>query len=46
MTNAFRADEVTGSLDRDDVLAAAPDADGPYFRVPRILGEEVEGNGE
>ena len=44
MTNAFRSDEVTGSLDRDDVLAAAPDADGPYFRVPKILGEEVEGD--
>jgi aspartyl-tRNA(Asn)/glutamyl-tRNA(Gln) amidotransferase subunit C len=40
MTNAFRADEVTDSLDRDEVLAAAPDADGPYFRVPKILGDE------
>ena len=44
MTNAFRVDEVTGSLDRDEVLAQAPDADGPYFRVPKILAEEpVEG---
>ena len=41
MTNAFRADEVTGSLDRDEVMAAAPDADGPYFRVPRILGDQT-----
>ncbi len=43
MTNAFRADEVTPSLDPDEILAAAPDADGPYFRVPKILGEESEG---
>jgi aspartyl-tRNA(Asn)/glutamyl-tRNA(Gln) amidotransferase subunit C len=40
MTNAFRADEVTGSLDRDVVLSQAPEAEGPYFRVPRILEPE------
>ena len=45
MTNAFRADEVTGSLDHDDVLAAAPDRDGPYFRVPKILAEDVDEGG-
>lgn len=39
MTNAFRPDEVTGSLDRDEVLAQAPDREGEYFRVPRILGD-------
>jgi aspartyl-tRNA(Asn)/glutamyl-tRNA(Gln) amidotransferase subunit C len=37
MTNAFRADEVTPSLDRDEILAQAPDAVDGYFRVPRIL---------
>ncbi len=40
MTNAFRDDEVTGSLDRDVVLCQAPEAEGPYFRVPRILEGE------
>ena len=40
MTNAFRADEVRPSLDRDEVLAMAPDAVDAYFRVPRILDEE------
>jgi aspartyl-tRNA(Asn)/glutamyl-tRNA(Gln) amidotransferase subunit C len=40
MTNAFRDDEVTPSLDRDVVLSQAPDTEGPYFRVPRILEEE------
>jgi aspartyl-tRNA(Asn)/glutamyl-tRNA(Gln) amidotransferase subunit C len=39
MTNAFRPDEVRPSLDRDEVLAQAPSAEGGYFRVPRILGE-------
>jgi aspartyl-tRNA(Asn)/glutamyl-tRNA(Gln) amidotransferase subunit C len=39
MTNAFRPDEVTVSLDREEVLAQAPDREGEYFRVPRILGE-------
>ena len=39
MINAFRADEVTPSLDRDEVLEQAPQREGEYFRVPRILGE-------
>ena len=34
-----RPDEVTGSLDRDELLAQAPDAEGGYYRVPRILDE-------
>jgi aspartyl-tRNA(Asn)/glutamyl-tRNA(Gln) amidotransferase subunit C len=42
MTNSFRPDVVTPSLDRDEVLSQAPDHEGGYFRVPRILdgGEE------
>jgi aspartyl-tRNA(Asn)/glutamyl-tRNA(Gln) amidotransferase subunit C len=39
MVNAFRPDVVTGSLDRDDVLAGAPETEDGYFRVPRILDE-------
>jgi aspartyl-tRNA(Asn)/glutamyl-tRNA(Gln) amidotransferase subunit C len=39
MVNAFRPDEVTPSLNRDDVLAGAPDAEDGYFRVPKILDE-------
>ena len=44
MTNAFRPDEVTPSLDRDEILGQAPDAVDGYFRVPRILesGQEPE----
>lgn len=39
MVNAFREDEVGECLDRDVVLAQAPDAAEGQFRVPRILGE-------
>ena len=39
MVNAFRPDEVVESLNRDDVLAGAPDAEDGYFRVPKILDE-------
>jgi aspartyl-tRNA(Asn)/glutamyl-tRNA(Gln) amidotransferase subunit C len=38
--NIFRPDVVRPSLDRDEVLAAAPAAEGGRFRVPRILDEE------
>jgi len=38
-SNVLRDDEPAPSLDREDVLAAAPDRQGPYFRVPRILAE-------
>lgn len=40
MTNSFRPDEVTGSLLREDVLRAAPDAEDGYFKVPPVLGDE------
>jgi aspartyl-tRNA(Asn)/glutamyl-tRNA(Gln) amidotransferase subunit C len=39
LVNVLRDDVVIPSLDRDEVLAMAPDAAGGRFRVPRILGE-------
>lgn len=39
LVNVFRSDDVQPSLDRDEVLAAAPDAAEHRFRVPRIMGE-------
>jgi aspartyl-tRNA(Asn)/glutamyl-tRNA(Gln) amidotransferase subunit C len=39
LVNVFRADVTRPSLDRDEVLAAAPAVEGGRFRVPRILGE-------
>ena len=37
LRNVLRADVVRPSLDRDEVLAAAPAAEDGRFRVPRIL---------
>jgi len=37
MRNVLRDDVVRPSLDRDEVLAAAPAAQDGRFRVPRIL---------
>ena len=39
LSNVFREDEVRPSLDRSEVLAAAPAVEADRFRVPRILGE-------
>jgi aspartyl-tRNA(Asn)/glutamyl-tRNA(Gln) amidotransferase subunit C len=39
LTNVVREDVVEESLDRDTVLAMAPDARDDRFAVPRILGE-------
>ena len=41
LTNVFREDVVTASLERDEVLAAAPAAEDGRFRVPRILDDEL-----
>lgn len=35
--NALREDVERPSLDRDDVMACAPDSDGVYFRVPKVI---------
>ena len=39
VTNVLRPDEPHPCLDRDEVLAAAPDVEDHRFKVPRILGE-------
>jgi aspartyl-tRNA(Asn)/glutamyl-tRNA(Gln) amidotransferase subunit C len=39
VVNVLRPDEPRSGLDRDEVLAQAPDAEDHRFRVPRILGE-------
>jgi aspartyl-tRNA(Asn)/glutamyl-tRNA(Gln) amidotransferase subunit C len=33
----MRADEVTREFDRSDILRNAPESDGEYFIVPRIV---------
>jgi aspartyl-tRNA(Asn)/glutamyl-tRNA(Gln) amidotransferase subunit C len=37
MTNVYRDDEVQPSLTREEALRNAPQTDGEYFLVPRIL---------
>lgn len=39
LINVVRHDEVRASLNRDEVLANAPDAREGRFAVPRIMGE-------
>jgi aspartyl-tRNA(Asn)/glutamyl-tRNA(Gln) amidotransferase subunit C len=38
LTNAFREDEERGHLDRDRVLANAPESEDGSFVVPKIVG--------
>ncbi|WP_025274286.1 Asp-tRNA(Asn)/Glu-tRNA(Gln) amidotransferase subunit GatC [Haloglycomyces albus] len=40
LINVFREDQPHTSLERDDVLAGAPDTAEDRFRVPQILSEE------
>jgi aspartyl-tRNA(Asn)/glutamyl-tRNA(Gln) amidotransferase subunit C len=37
--NVMREDDLVPSLPREVVLAGAPQVQGPYFRVPRIIAE-------
>jgi aspartyl-tRNA(Asn)/glutamyl-tRNA(Gln) amidotransferase subunit C len=41
LVNVLRADVVRPGLERDEVLAMAPQAEDGRFRVPRILDEEA-----
>jgi len=40
-TNVLRDDVARPSLERDVVLALAPQRQGSYFRVPRIIAEDL-----
>jgi aspartyl-tRNA(Asn)/glutamyl-tRNA(Gln) amidotransferase subunit C len=39
LSNVLRDDVVVPSLDRDEVLAQAPDVEDHQFKVPPVLGE-------
>lgn len=43
--NVFREDMVGPSLSLEQVLQNAPDADPPFFRVPKILGGDEDSAG-
>jgi aspartyl-tRNA(Asn)/glutamyl-tRNA(Gln) amidotransferase subunit C len=36
-TTGLRADEIAPSLNRRPVLACAPDTDGVFFKVPKVI---------
>ena len=36
-TNVMRDDQTAPPLDREEVLGMAPQRQGPFFRVPRII---------
>lgn len=37
LSNVFREDRARPSLSPDEALANAPDKEGPFFRVPKII---------
>ena len=37
LANVFREDRVKSGLSSEQALANAPDQEGPFFRVPRII---------
>jgi len=39
ISNVFRKDEVRDSLGTERVLANAPQRDGSFFKVPKILDD-------
>jgi aspartyl-tRNA(Asn)/glutamyl-tRNA(Gln) amidotransferase subunit C len=42
--NVLRPDEVRPSLPPEDVLRNAPSTRGPFYRVPRFVGDAEEGS--
>lgn len=42
LTNVLRPDTPGPTLDRDEVLAAAPEQEAGQFRVPRMIDEEEQ----
>jgi aspartyl-tRNA(Asn)/glutamyl-tRNA(Gln) amidotransferase subunit C len=43
--NVFREDVVTPSLPLEKVLQNAPASDGPFFKVPKVIGAEEDSAG-
>ena len=35
--NRFRADEISGQVERSAALRSAPDSDGSFFKVPKVI---------
>jgi aspartyl-tRNA(Asn)/glutamyl-tRNA(Gln) amidotransferase subunit C len=43
--NVLREDEPSPALPRDDVLRNAPETDGPFFKVPKVIGGDEDSAG-
>jgi aspartyl-tRNA(Asn)/glutamyl-tRNA(Gln) amidotransferase subunit C len=43
--NVFRPDEPGPPLPLDQVLRNAPDTDGPFFKVPKVIGGDEDSAG-
>ena len=43
LANAWREDKPAPGLSPQEILALAPDREGDYFRVPRVLEEREAG---
>jgi aspartyl-tRNA(Asn)/glutamyl-tRNA(Gln) amidotransferase subunit C len=43
--NVFREDQVGPMLPLEDVLRNAPETDGPFFKVPKVLGGDEDSAG-
>ena len=37
--NVLREDEVKGSISREEALQNAPDTDGTFFKVPKVISK-------
>src|SRR5205807_9452254 len=46
MHNVFREDVAEPSLPLEKVLQNAPDSDGSFFKVPKVMGAEEDSAGE
>jgi aspartyl-tRNA(Asn)/glutamyl-tRNA(Gln) amidotransferase subunit C len=45
LTNVLREDVVEPALPREKVLENAPETDGPFFKVPKVIGGEEDSAG-
>jgi aspartyl-tRNA(Asn)/glutamyl-tRNA(Gln) amidotransferase subunit C len=45
LKNVLREDVVEGVLPTEEVLRNAPEADGPFFKVPKVIGGDEDSAG-
>jgi aspartyl-tRNA(Asn)/glutamyl-tRNA(Gln) amidotransferase subunit C len=45
LSNRFREDVIEPSLPLEKVLLNAPETDGPFFKVPKVLGADEDSAG-